>query len=102
MKAKRMVVKIGSSSLTDDQGLVSEKKMNELVSQTSALLKEHHVEIILVSSGAVASGLGHLGWSRSHITMPEKQAAAAVGQGILIERYQKLFANHGIQIAQLL
>lgn len=101
MKSKRWVVKVGSSSLTDHAGCISDQKMRRLVWQLAAL---HNCDqqVILVSSGAVATGLGQLGWSRSRITMPEKQAAAAVGQGLLIERYRMLFQEHGIEIAQLL
>lgn len=102
MNAKRIVVKIGSSSLTDHHGCISRQKIHELVNQISNLIYHQGLHVILVSSGAVASGLGRLGWSRSLITMPEKQAAAAVGQGLLIERYRKLFEEKGIEIAQLL
>lgn len=102
MGAKRIVVKIGSSSLTDEQGGLSHKKMARLADQIAALQTERECQMILVSSGAVAAGLAKLGWPRPTITMPEKQAAAAVGQGLLIERYQKLFAQRGIVIAQLL
>ncbi|BCJ86751.1 glutamate 5-kinase [Effusibacillus dendaii] len=99
---KRIVVKIGSSSLTDESGQLSPAKMSRLVDQIAELQKDTDCQLILVSSGAVAAGLGRLGWPRPYITMPEKQAAAAVGQGLLIELYQKLFAPHGIVTAQLL
>lgn len=102
MNGKRVVVKIGSSSLTDHHGCISDKKIHELVIQISDLINHHDLQVILVSSGAVATGLGRLGWSRSQITIPEKQAAAAVGQGLLIECYRKLFEENGIEIAQLL
>jgi len=102
MKGKRLVVKVGSSSLTDQHGCISEQKIKALVVQIAELLKRDQQKVVLVSSGAVATGLGRLGWSRSQITMPEKQAAAAVGQGLLIERYRTLFIEHGIEIAQLL
>ncbi|WP_028986743.1 glutamate 5-kinase [Thermicanus aegyptius] len=97
----RMVVKIGSHSVTDEKGALSEGKMEELVKQITAL-RDKGIQVILVSSGAVAAGLGELGWRRSNITIPEKQAAAAVGQGLLIEKYRSLFAARGIRIAQLL
>lgn len=102
MRSTRIVVKIGSSSLTDEQGRLSIEKMGRLVSQIANLQKEQDCQVVLVSSGAVAAGLGRLGWPRPTITMPEKQAAAAVGQGLLIELYQKLFAERNIPIAQLL
>lgn len=102
MKTKRVVVKIGSSSLTDSQGFISEQQMATLITQLADLQLHDHIQVILVSSGAVAAGLGRLGWSRGQITVPEKQAAAAVGQGLLIEQYQKQFSAKGIQMAQLL
>ncbi|WP_018130262.1 glutamate 5-kinase [Effusibacillus pohliae] len=102
MRAKRIVVKVGSSSLTDAQGRLSTGHISRLVDQIANLQAEYGCQVILVSSGAVAAGLGKLGWHRPHITMPEKQAAAAVGQGLLIELYQKLFAERGMMIAQLL
>lgn len=97
----RMVVKVGSHSLTDDEGNLSEGKLAGIVGQIM-MLRERGVEVILVSSGAVATGLGELGWHRSSITIPEKQAAAAVGQGILIEKYRAYFSARGVPIAQLL
>lgn len=102
MNAKRIVVKVGSSSLTDEQGRLSVEKMKRIVDQIAGLEEAGHGQVILVSSGAVAAGLGRLGWPRPNITIPEKQAAAAVGQGLLIETYGKLFAEHRITIAQLL
>jgi glutamate 5-kinase len=99
---KRVVVKIGSSSLTDPQGMICLQRMRRLVKSLVRIKREADAQVLLVSSGAVAAGLGHLGWSRTMITMPEKQAAAAVGQGILIESYKHLFAEHGELIAQLL
>lgn len=102
MSAKRIVVKVGSSSLTDEQGLLSLEKMKRIVDQIAILEHDHHCQVILVSSGAVAAGLGRLGWPRPNITIPEKQAAAAVGQGLLIETYEKLFFEHHLVIAQLL
>lgn len=102
MSAKRIVVKIGSSSLTDEQGRLSIEKTSRLVKQIAALQAMQEVQVLLVSSGAVAAGLGKLGWMRSSITMPEKQAAAAVGQGLLMNLYQQLFAENGMIIGQLL
>ncbi|GIM45065.1 glutamate 5-kinase [Collibacillus ludicampi] len=99
---KRIVVKVGSSSLTDERGIICMERMKTLVESLVRLKQEANTEVLLVSSGAVAAGLGHLQWSRTMITMPEKQAAAAVGQGLLIETYKHLFAEYGEMIAQLL
>lgn len=102
LRRKRIVVKVGSSSLTDQQGRISDEKMARLAAQIACLEQQHSCQVTLVSSGAVAAGLGTLGWPRPTITIPEKQAAAAVGQGLLIETYTKLFSSHQIPIAQLL
>lgn len=101
MSTKRIVVKVGSSSLTERNGDLCEKKMKEVIRQITQL-RGHGIEVILVSSGAVAAGMGRLGWNPGSITIPEKQAAAAVGQGALIDTYQKYFQQQGISVAQLL
>jgi glutamate 5-kinase len=98
---KRIVVKIGSSSLVDTTGALSTEKVKSLVTQL-AFLHQQNFQVILVTSGAVAAGLGALGWNRTTLTTPEKQAAAAVGQSILIQHYQESFAKHDIPVAQLL
>ena len=101
MRIQRVVVKVGSSSLTEAGGILSEKKMNDLVEQVTFLIQQG-LEVILVSSGAVAAGVGRLGWVRASITIPEKQAAAAVGQSALMDTYQKYFQKHHLPVAQLL
>jgi glutamate 5-kinase len=98
---KRIVVKIGSSSLVDETGSLSSLKVDQLVTQFTAL-HQFQLQVILVTSGAVAAGVGALGWNRSTLTMPEKQAAAAVGQSVLIQHYQDSFAKQNIPVAQLL
>ncbi|MEG6617067.1 glutamate 5-kinase [Peptococcaceae bacterium 1198_IL3148] len=101
MDSKRIIIKIGSSSLTTEHGMLNMQKMAAL-SKSIAELYSLGWQPVLVSSGAVAAGLGHLGWDRTKLTMPERQAAAAVGQGLLMEQYNKLFLNHGIKTAQVL
>lgn len=101
-RQKRVVVKVGSSSLTDDQGNLNIAYMKRLVEELARLKKEQGIDVLLVSSGAIAAGLGVLNWSRPLVTMPEKQAAAAVGQGLLFETYKQLFAAHGQMVAQVL
>lgn len=98
---KRIVVKVGSSSLVDESGSLSRSKVIQLVTQL-AILHQSRFQLILVTSGAVAAGVGALRWDRTTLTMPEKQAAAAVGQSILIQQYQEHFAYHDIPVAQLL
>ncbi|MEK5325485.1 glutamate 5-kinase [Aeribacillus sp. FSL M8-0254] len=101
MRKKRVVVKIGSSSLTDDNGGLSKEKLYEHV-EAIAKLKEAGYEVILISSGAVSAGYGDLGYPSRPVTIRGKQAAAAVGQGLLIQAYTEAFKKYGIVCAQLL
>lgn len=100
-KVKRIVVKIGSSSLTNDAGLIHIRRIESLVKQLSDLHYKGY-EIILVSSGAVAAGMGKLNLTTRPKDIPLLQSAAAVGQVALIHMYQKFFSEYGIVIAQLL
>ncbi|WP_373285708.1 glutamate 5-kinase [Pullulanibacillus camelliae] len=98
---KRIVIKIGSSSLTNTNGSLSLKKVQAHAKAMSYLHKQGH-ECILISSGAVAAGFNDLGYPSRPVTLAGKQAAAAVGQGLLIEAYTEAFKQHGIITAQLL
>ncbi len=98
---KRIVVKVGSSSLAAIQGGCDQEKMSRLVDAIHQLQALGH-EIILVSSGAVASGFGKLGYQQRPRTLVAKQAAAAIGQSLLMQRYAELFAAYGCTIAQIL
>ncbi len=100
-KVKRIVIKIGSSSLTHQTGKINLLQMELLVRQM-ADLHNAGLEVILVSSGAVGAGIGKLGLKGRPRTLPEKQAAAAVGQGILVHMYEKFFLEYGITVAQVL
>lgn len=99
---RRVVVKVGSSTLTSSDGSLARDNLVRLVSQMAHIIDTVGCQMILVSSGAVAAGMGRLGWKRASITLPEKQAAAAVGQGLLVDAYERLFAERGRTIAQLL
>ena len=101
MKKQRVVVKIGSSSLTNEQGMLSEEKLTDHVAAL-AHLKAIGYEVILISSGAVASGFGPLGFSTRPRTMAGKQAAAAVGQGLLMRGYLSAFEKYKIVPGQIL
>src|SRR5690625_4231290 len=101
MKGKRIVVKIGSSSLTDRKGEIDHEKLQDHVSGLARLYKENH-EVILVSSGAVASGFKKLGYPSKPVTIKGRQAAAAVGQSLLIQSYMESFAKYDILPAQIL
>lgn len=98
---KRIVIKIGTSTLTHETGLLNISKIEKLVRQI-ADLKNRGIEVIIVSSGAIGAGMGKLKLDSRPKTIPEKQAAAAVGQGILIHMYQKIFSEYGIVIGQIL
>ncbi|CQR47571.1 Glutamate 5-kinase 1 [Paraliobacillus sp. PM-2] len=101
MANKRVVIKIGSSSLTEQDGSLSINKLQEHTSAIATLMKQG-VEVILISSGAVSAGFRDLGYSSRPVTVSGKQAAAAVGQGLLIEAYAEAFKTFGIVSAQLL
>lgn len=98
---QRIVVKIGSSSLTNNSGGLSIEKLIDHVDALSAL-KEEGYEVILISSGAVAAGFRGLGYPTRPVTIAGKQAAAAVGQGLLMQGYTEQFKKHNIITAQLL
>ncbi|UZJ76859.1 glutamate 5-kinase [Fictibacillus sp. KU28468] len=101
MSKRRIVVKIGSSSLTNKKGGLSKSKLTEHVEAIVQLRKQGH-EVILISSGAVSAGFADLGYPARPVTTAGKQAAAAVGQGLLIQAYTEIFKQHGIVAAQLL
>ena len=101
MKKKRIVVKIGSSSLTNDKGEIDQEKLHDHVCALAALRQANH-EVILVSSGAVAAGFARLGYSSRPVTIKGKQAAAAVGQSLLIQSYIEKFSEFNLIPAQIL
>ncbi|KMT21521.1 glutamate 5-kinase [Clostridium cylindrosporum] len=98
---KRIVVKVGSSTLTYENGRINISQI-ELITRQLADLHNKGYEVILVSSGAIGAGIGKLGMKKRPSTIPEKQAAAAVGQGLLLHMYEKLFSEYGQTIAQIL
>ena len=100
-QARRIVVKVGTKLLCGSRGQLNLRRMESLVRDLTALWDEGR-DIILVSSGAIGAGVGRLGLSRKPRTIPEKQAAAAVGQGILMQHYETFFAPQGITVAQVL
>ncbi|MFC7394540.1 glutamate 5-kinase [Scopulibacillus cellulosilyticus] len=101
MAKKRIIVKIGSSSLTHANGGLSKTKLFEHA-EAIAQLKKQGNEVILISSGAVSAGFFDLGYPARPVTISGKQAAAAVGQGLLIQSYTEAFRTHGLVCAQLL
>jgi len=98
---KRIVVKVGSSSLTNDTGMIHIHRLESLVKQVADLHNKGY-EIVIVSSGAIAAGMGKLNLTKRPVEIPLLQAAAAVGQVALIHMYQKMFSEYGKVVAQLL
>ena len=99
--ASRLVVKIGSSLLTNDGTGLDHDAIREWVRQI-ATLKAQNKQVILVSSGAIAEGMQRLGWKRRPSTVHDLQAAAAVGQMGLVQVYESSFREHGLETAQIL
>ena len=85
---RRVLVKIGSNVLTTSRGSLDRDRVHALADQVCALCDQGR-EVIVVSSGAIAAGVGELGLPKRPSTMPELQAAAAVGQGRLIQTYNE-------------
>ncbi|HEX6441965.1 MAG TPA: glutamate 5-kinase [Stellaceae bacterium] len=100
-KAKRLVVKIGSALLVEDDGEIRREWLDALVADV-ARCRARGQEVILVSSGAVAVGHRHLGLRGGALRLEEKQAAAATGQIRLAHAYHEALARHGITVAQIL
>ncbi|KRQ87860.1 Glutamate 5-kinase [Caloramator mitchellensis] len=98
---KRVVIKIGSSTLTHSNGLPNYDMMEKLIRQI-ADLKNAGYEIIIVTSGAIGAGMAKLKLKQRPKTIPEKQACAAVGQGLLMHIYEKIFSEYGIIVGQIL
>jgi glutamate 5-kinase len=98
---RRVVVKVGSSSLTTAEGGIAPERVRRLVG-TLADARARGIEVVLVSSGAIAAGLAPLGLKRRPRALPAQQAAAAVGQGLLVHRYTDELAGHGIVAGQVL
>ena len=99
--ARRVVVKVGSSSLTTAAGGIDEQRVDALVDVLGRLATGGR-EVVLVSSGAIAAGLSPLRLPRRPRDLATQQAAASVGQGLLIGRYAAGFARHGLTVGQVL
>ncbi|MDI5964786.1 glutamate 5-kinase [Streptantibioticus silvisoli] len=105
--ARRIVVKVGSSSLTTALGGLDADRVDALVdvlAKAGGIGREPSLarEIVLVSSGAIAAGLAPLGLSRRPRDLARQQAAASVGQGLLVARYTASFARYGVRVGQVL
>lgn len=98
---KRIVIKVGSSSLCDCKGQIEKEKILYLILQISKLIQRGY-SIVLVSSGAIAAGMGTLKLDEKPQTIPEKQALAAIGQAQLMQIYEEVFQLFGLKCAQVL
>ncbi|MBR5739801.1 MAG: glutamate 5-kinase [Firmicutes bacterium] len=101
MNKKLIVVKVGTSSITDREGNISREKLFGVVRQIADLRDEGH-SVIVVSSGSIAAGFRRLGYTMRPTTVMRKQAAAAAGQGLLMEMYTEALDQRGYVSAQIL
>lgn len=99
--ARTIVVKVGSSSLTQEGGRLDPGRLHALV---AALASVHLMDarVVLVSSGAIAAGFGPLGFDARPTDVATQQAAAAVGQGLLMAQYEAAFGRYGVRVGQIL
>ncbi|MCP3765448.1 MULTISPECIES: glutamate 5-kinase [Streptomyces] len=101
-EARRIVVKVGSSSLTTAAGGLDADRVDALVDVLAKVRSGGERELVLVSSGAIAAGLAPLGLTRRPRDLARQQAAASVGQGLLMARYTASFARYGVRAGQIL
>ncbi|MFQ5443236.1 MAG: glutamate 5-kinase [Nitrospinales bacterium] len=105
---KRVVIKIGSSVISHDEQerSVLVRGLNpDTIKKLAARIRkmvDNGYEVVLVSSGAIMAGRERLNFNHSHLSIPEKQACAAIGQSFLMRTYEKQFEKHDIQVAQIL
>lgn len=99
--AGRVVVKVGSSSLTTPDGRLDPQRLGAVVDVLAAR-RAAGTQVVLVSSGAIAAGIGPLGLAARPRDLATQQAAASVGQGLLVAHYTRAFAAHGLTVAQVL
>jgi glutamate 5-kinase len=101
-RARRIVVKVGSALVVDAQAGVPDRAWLAAFAADAARLRARGQQVLVVSSGAVALGRRRLGLSRRKLTLPEKQAAAAAGQSLLMRAWEEAFEPHGQAVAQVL
>src|SRR5665647_2337527 len=101
MRQQTIVVKIGSSSLTSDEGGLNRNRIVFFATEL-ARLHQRGFQVLLVTSGAVAAGFREMGYPKRPKIVHEKQASAAVGQALLMQAYHEAFAAHRIGVGQIL
>ncbi|MBU1207523.1 MAG: glutamate 5-kinase [Proteobacteria bacterium] len=100
-KVHRIVLKVGSQVLTAKGKSLSQAVFDRLAREISAAKKKGY-EVVIVSSGAIAAGMSRLGFLEKPKTIPQKQAAAAIGQSALMWNYERAFTGYGEKVAQVL
>jgi len=100
-EAKRIVIKVGTSTLAYGPGKMNLYRIEHLIREIVDAANQDK-ELILVSSGAIAAGLGRVGLKKKPESIPDRQAVAAVGQGVLMHIYEKFFSEYGRTMAQVL
>lgn len=101
MDKKIIVLKVGTSSLTDRDGTINKDKIRGIC-QGAADLRDAGYPVIIVSSGSIAAGFSRLGYAKRPTALSAKQACAAVGQGLLMREYEEMLYAHGFACAQIL
>ncbi|MBQ8697351.1 MAG: glutamate 5-kinase, partial [Clostridia bacterium] len=101
MEKKLIVLKVGTSSLTDRDGTINKEKIRGIC-QGAADLRDGGYSVIIVSSGSIAAGFSRLGYGKRPTALSAKQACAAVGQGLLMREYEEMLYAHGFACAQIL
>ncbi len=99
-QSKRVVIKIGTNTLSRDGGIDTEY-VHDMAAQVSSLLQDGR-QVVIVSSGAIGMGAGQLQLKDAVVDMKMRQACAAIGQPLLMHEYQKAFAKHNVNVAQVL
>ena len=97
----RIVIKVGTSTLTHNTGHLNLRRIASLV-QVLSDMKNHGIQVVLVSSGAVSAGVAKVGFGRIPDSPEEKQAMAAIGQSELMKLYDRFFSDYGHTVAQIL
>jgi len=99
-KARRVVVKVGTNSLTNDESRLDDDKLDKLVDDIADLI-DRDKEVVLVSSGSIGAGKGRIGFDPDD-TVEESQAVSTIGQSHLMRRYTESFERYGLTVAQIL
>jgi glutamate 5-kinase len=101
MPSRLIVVKVGTSSITSEEGELDQEEMHRLTKQIAAVVKQGD-KVVLVTSGAVAAGIAELGRPPKPNDIVFQQASAATGQSVLMAKYRELFREQGLKVAQIL